>query len=47
MRNAVRSRQEKEWGNIYPQDELRRYLESPLMEHVTDIVSYWGVCEHR
>lgn len=42
MRNAVRSRQATERGRFDPRDELRRYLESPLAEGVTDVVGYWG-----
>ena len=45
MRNAVRSRQETERGRFDPRDELRRYLESPLAEGVTDVVRHWGVSE--
>ena len=44
MHDAVCSRQEMEWGKFDPRDELRRYLESPLVEGVTDVVSHWGVC---
>jgi hypothetical protein len=43
MRNAVRSRQAIERERFDPRDELRRYLESPLAEGVTDVVGYWGV----
>jgi hypothetical protein len=43
MRNAVRSRQEMERRRFEPRDELRRYLESPLVEGAVDIVGYWGV----
>ena len=43
MRNAVRSWQATEQGRFDPRDELRRYLESPLVEGVTDVVGYWGV----
>ena len=46
MRDAVRSRHETERGRFDPQDELRRYLKSPLAdsETVVDIVGHWGVC---
>lgn len=43
MRDAVRSRQESERGKLDPRDELKRYLESPLTENVTNVVGYWGV----
>ena len=47
MRDAVRSRQETEQGRFDPQDELRRYLESPLVGGVVNIVSHWGVGQLR
>ena len=43
MHDAVHSQQEMEQGKFDPQDELRRYLESPLVGGVVDIVSHWGV----
>ena len=43
MCEAIRSQQEMERGRSDPRDELRRYLESPLVEGVTDVVGYWGV----
>jgi hypothetical protein len=43
MRNAIRPRQEKERGRTEPRDELKRYLEGPLVEGVVDVVRHWGV----
>jgi hypothetical protein len=45
MRDAVRSRQATEQGRFEPQDELRRYLNSPLVGGIVDIVGHWGVCQ--
>ena len=47
MRDAVRSRQEMERGRFDPRDELRRYLESPLVGGIVDIVGHWGVRQLR
>jgi hypothetical protein len=47
MCDAVRSRQEMERGRFDPRDELRRYLESPLVGGIVDVVSHWGVCQLR
>jgi len=47
MRDAVRSRQETEQGRFDPRDELRRYLKSPLVGGIVNIVGHWGVCQFR
>jgi hypothetical protein len=47
MRDAVRSRQEMERGKSDPRDELRRYIESPLTEGVSNVVGYWGVSQFQ
>ena len=47
MRDAVRSRQETDRGKFNPRDELGRYLESPLVGGIIDIVGHWGVCRLR
>ena len=44
MRDAVRSRQEIERRKFDPRDELKKYLESPLVEGIVDVVGHWGVC---
>ena len=45
MCDAVCSHQEMEQGRFDPWDELRRYLKSPLVGGIVDIVGHWGVCQ--
>ena len=45
MHDAAHSHKEMEQGRFDPQDELRRYLESPLVGGIVDIVGHWGVCQ--